>query len=98
MHGSSQSARSAVDSEQAKEPAQARHGHDQDPHAARSGADSAEDTELASAATCKPAVSQIWLDLGDGLHGRDQVYELGGAGLELVLHGGGETWFKSVNL
>ena len=32
--------------------------------------------------------SQIWLDLGDGLHRRDQVYELGGAGLELVLHGG----------
>ena len=32
--------------------------------------------------------SQIWLDLGDGLHNRrDQVYELGGAGLELVLHG-----------
>ena len=32
--------------------------------------------------------SQIWLDLGDGLPGRDQVYGLGGAGLELVLHGG----------
>ena len=32
--------------------------------------------------------SQIWLDLGDGLPGRDQVYGLGGAGQELVLHGG----------